>query len=160
MRSTAAQAAHTSHRRAHEDDREVERKVLGRRGVLRIGDDPQPYDVMILDLTRDGCGIQCHAPVESGTPIEVGIANVGRILGTVLWHGPDSFGCMFDHPLPAGSVTAAFGPRNVLPFPRVSDATVRPDPATKLAVRTRLLLIAGATSLCWSAIGAVVLALA
>lgn len=160
MRSNTVKTAYASHGSNNGDNREVERGLLSRRGVLRVGEDVQASDVLVLDLTRDGCGIQCSAPVKPGTRIEIGIANVGRISGTVLWHGPDSFGCMFDRPLPAGSVTAAFGPPNVLSFPLAPESAAPSDVNNKLAPRTRLLMIGVAMALCWSAVGAVAFVLA
>lgn len=141
------------------ESREAERTALGRRGVLRIGNHLQPFDVFVRDLTRDGCGIQGDAPVEPGMIVQIGIANLGSTPATVLWHRAGSFGCMFNRPLPSGSVTAALGPLNVVPFP--SDAAPAASLATcKMAPRARLLVLVASTALCWSAIGAMVLTFA
>lgn len=140
------------------DSRDIERTTLDRRGVLRIAGDATPVDVFVLDLTRDGCGIRGTAPVEPGDRVEIGIANLGRIPATILWRGDNGFGCMFDHPLPAGSVTAALGPCNIMPFPL--DTATAPAPVnTKLSPRARLIIIFGSGILSWTAIGALIAAL-
>lgn len=146
--------AYTPHAVAHDNTRDIERSVLGRRGVLRMDGVLQPVDVVVLDLTRDGCGIQGNVSVKPGMHIEIGIANVGRVPATVLWRVADSFGCMFDRPLPPGSVTAASGPRNVLPFPSDTTAEHLIRPAGKLKPRSRMVAILGTMVLCWGAIGA------
>ena len=148
----------TSNRNA-DQNRNAERTILGRPGVLRIGNCQQPIEVLVRDLTRDGCGVQGDTPVEPGMNVEIGIANLGRISATVLWCGVDSFGCIFNLPLPPGSVTAALGPRNVVSFP--SDAASPVSPAAhKLHPRNRLLVIAGTTSLCWTTIAVIMFAFA
>ncbi|WP_125944615.1 hypothetical protein [Sphingomonas sp. ABOLG] len=145
--------AYSLPRTADADARDIERMVLGRRGVLRIGDHLPPSEVLILDLTREGCGIQGDCNVGPGMPVEVGIANVGRITATVLWCEPGQFGCVFDCPLQPGSVTAAFGSHNVLPFPSGVTPPVSPASTGKLTPRVRLLILFGTTISCWSAIG-------
>lgn len=138
----------------HADARDVERKVLGRRGVLRICNHLPPSEVLILDLTREGCGIHGNADVTPGMPVEVGIANVGRIPATVLWCESGHFGCIFDSLLQPGAVTAAFGPHNVLPFPSGVTPSASPASTGKLTPRIRLFVLFGMTMACWSAIGA------
>ncbi|HTG37598.1 MAG TPA: hypothetical protein VL973_02180 [Sphingomonas sp.] len=138
---------------AYVEARETERMVLGRRGVLRIGNCPPPIDVLILDLTREGCRLQGNADVSSRMRVEVGIANVGCIPATVLWCEASYFGCAFDLPLPPGSVTAAFGSHNVLPFPSRVAPWVSPASISKLTPRVRLSILFGTTMVCWGAIG-------
>lgn len=137
----------------HVDARDTERMAFGRRGVLRIDDHLPPSEVLILDLTREGCGIQGNADVSPGMQVEVGIANVGRVPATVLWCEAGHFGCVFDAPLLPGSVTAAFGSHNVLPFPSDVSVAGPPSPTGKLTPRVRLLILLGTTILCWGAIG-------
>ncbi|APX66062.1 PilZ domain-containing protein [Sphingomonas sp. gentR] len=139
--------------------RSEERIPLDRRGVLRIGGDPHPHDVVVLDLTREGCRIETDLPVVHGATIEIGLANIGRVQATAVWQSIGNLGCLFDRPLPPGAVTAAQGPTNILSF------TADPVPAAetrtvhKLTTRTRLAILGGACVLSWGVICAAVLAI-
>ena len=155
--SRAGNATHAGDAYIAGDSRLVERPTLGRTGVLRIDSVPSSTEVVIRDLTRDGCGIESNVPVEPGMRVEIGIANIGRVAGTVLWCGDNSFGCMFEHSLPSGSVTAAFGPRNIVAFPVEA---MRQEPVagtTKFPPHIRLLAIGSIVLVSWGGIGALTL---
>ena len=94
------------------DRRHTARPGYGRAGTLRIADAP-PSEVVVDDLSRDGCRIQTALPLKPDMAVAIGVAGVGIIAARVVWHGPEGYGCAFDNRLPAGSITAAFSPTNI-----------------------------------------------
>ncbi|MCT8000324.1 PilZ domain-containing protein [Sphingomonas sanguinis] len=139
-----------------QDDRSEERTLLERRGVLRIDGDVRPYDVVVLDLTREGCRIDTKLPIAEGSRIEIGLANIGRVRATAVWQGVEGLGCVFDRALPSGAITAAQGPTNVLSLSGEDMANERAMEPYKLRVRTRLMVLGGACVLSWGVIAAAV----
>jgi len=139
------------------DDRSEERTLLQRRGVLRIDGDVRPYDVVVLDLTREGCRIETNLPIAEGTGIEIGLANIGRVRATAVWQGVEGLGCVFDRPLPSGAITAAQGPTNVLSFSGEEMASQQAMGPYKLRARTRMMILGGSCLLSWGVIAAGVL---
>jgi hypothetical protein len=128
------------------------RGALGRTGVLRLLDTSvaPATEVVIADLTRDGCRIETEATLRSGVAVEIGIPNVGRVTGRLVWHSKRGYGCAFSKRLPSGAVTAAFGPSNVVPFQvDPTDESPLPLESRKLSPRNRLLLAVGLNIAIW-----------
>jgi hypothetical protein len=135
-------------------DRRLEPRLdFGRPGTLRF-DDGSTAEAMILDLNRDGCRLATVATLVPGGWLTIGIAPIGRIRARAVWHGANGYGCEFEVPLPAGAVTAAFGPSNVAVLPGV--ALLAPSSATpgKLTPRARVAALAGALAVSWGVLGA------
>ncbi|MDE2403636.1 MAG: PilZ domain-containing protein [Sphingomonadales bacterium] len=132
------------------DQRVDDRLPIDRQAVLRA--DGIAHEIHIEDLTREGCRITTDLKVATGASIALGIAGVGRVYAQVVWGRDGTYGCVFDAPLPSGSVTAATL-NNVQRFvpPREDAATFAADDA-KLPLRQRAIIIVGATSLLWAAL--------
>lgn len=142
------------------DNRISDRTPLGRSGVMRLADGGEPIAVVVLDLSREGCRIQGDSSVEPGMRTEVGLANIGRITATVTWRGTNSFGCVFDRPLPPGAITAALGPSNVVALPLDAMAAVPLRPINKLGPNARLLVIGAACVVTWVPVALMAMAFA
>ncbi len=133
----------------------VERATLGRTGTLRIAD-AAPFEVMISDLTRDGCRIETEANLAPNSDVQVGIAHIGLTAGRIVWRGSAGYGCRFDQPLPAGVVTSAFGASNVTSFPLVPPTVAART--VKVSPRITLAILAAISTIGWG--GVVMLAMA
>jgi hypothetical protein len=133
------------------------RVELGRRGTLRLGDGA-PLDVLISDLTRDGCRIETDAALEPGLAVQIGIAHLGLTPGRIVRRSTSGYGCRFDVPLDAGAVTLASGATNVAAFPGTALPAPAPAPA-KLSPRAQFGAIAGAAVAGWGAVAALGFAL-
>jgi hypothetical protein len=92
--------------------RRGERPAYGRTGTLRIGDNAAS-EVIVQDLSREGCRIETDAPVTPSMRVLIGLPGVGIVGARVIWHSSKGYGCLFDDPLPPGSITAAFSATNV-----------------------------------------------
>lgn len=137
-----------------DERRLLPRAPLGKPGTLRIGDGPAT-PVQVRDLTRDGCRIETDLKLASGLAIGIGLANVGTTSGKLIWAARGSYGCAFDAPLPAGSVTAACESTNVVDFPGEQR-----QPPVKWTTGSTVALIAGSLVLSWGAVaGLAILAL-
>lgn len=129
-------------------DRRLEpRPSLGRQGTLRTADGAR-FDIVVSDLTRDGCRLHTDAALTPGAIVNVGLAHIGLTPAQIVWHGSAGYGCRFDQALPRGAVSAAFGTSNV----RLLDNAALP-PSTKASPRTALALVVGAATAGWMAAG-------
>jgi hypothetical protein len=146
------------------DRRQTLRSGYGRLGTLRIAD-AAPSEVIVDNLSRDGCRIRTELPLTRNMPVAIGLAGVGIIAARVVWYGCDGYGCAFDNRLPAGSVTAAFSPTNIRPLelspgqPTRSDVFVA-SPSPKWPVAHRALAVLLLSGVSWAVIGAVALFIA
>ncbi|MES3100247.1 PilZ domain-containing protein [Sphingomonas faeni] len=124
------------------------RVSLARTGTLRLADAPSSREVRIADLNRDGCRVESILPLSIDQAVTIGIPGIGQNAARITWVGQWDYGCQFDTPLPAGSVTAAM-------TDNVHDlgyAALRAPATFKWAPRGRLVLL-GAISLAgWTAI--------
>jgi hypothetical protein len=139
---------------ARGDDRRLEPRLeFGRPGMLRF-DDGAAVEAMVLDLNRDGCRLTTAASLTPGAWFSLGIAPIGRIRTRAVWHGPTGYGCEFETPLPAGAVTAAFGPSNVATLPGTFAPAASRGAAAKLTPRVRFAAQASAVVLSWTLLAA------
>ncbi|MES2420308.1 MAG: PilZ domain-containing protein [Pseudomonadota bacterium] len=130
------------------------RVSLARTGTMRLADAHASREVRIADLNRDGCRVESSLPLSIDQVVTIGIPGVGQNTARITWVGQWDYGCQFDTPLPAGSVTAAMTD-NVHDLGHANTA-YRPPATFKWAPRGRLLLL-GALSLAgWTAITIVV----
>jgi hypothetical protein len=80
----------------------VERRE--RRPVAMIGyalrEDGSSVEVMVLDLSYEGCGIESPVPLKSGEPLTLSVLRRGAISCQVRWYANGKAGLVFD-PEPA-----------------------------------------------------------
>lgn len=149
------------HETTTDDRRTAVRPVLEREGTVRASDvAPQP--VVVHDLTRDGCRIATAATFARDDVIGIGIGGVGITLARIAWANEGFYGCAFVEPLRPGRVTAAFEQSNLVAFPSASQGgweATKTDEARRWSRPITAAIVLGGGLLCWSAIGAAVLAL-
>lgn len=132
------------------DRRSDDRTRIARTAVLRL--DGTSHGIRVEDLTRDGCKITTDVELEIGQTVTLGFAGVGRTQAEVIWCDAESYGCIFEEPLPPGAVTAAT--RNNVDHFAGPEAMVEPLSASdvKWSPRSQMLIILGAASLLWLAL--------
>lgn len=138
------------------------RLALGRPGTLRRQDQPQ-LDILIADLTRDGCRIEVDETLLPDEHVVIGLAGIGSVEARVVRRSATGYGCVFLTSLPRGRVSAAFE-ENVVALPigagLVGTDTVATGPSSaKSAVeerrsttspRTTMLIIASISTAGWA----------
>lgn len=137
--------------------RATSRPDLGRPGTIRIGAG-EPIDIMLGNLTRDGCRIETGAELTPGVDVQVGLAHVGLIPGRIVWQSQKEYGCRFDVSLAPGIITAAYGASNVAAFPLTAPPAL--SVRGKSSPRVRLVVIAGLVAATWAGTIAIAVALA
>lgn len=150
--TVSVQTAATTHNRSRDDRRLGERTPLDRPGTLRVAS-AAPVDVILRDLTRDGCCIETDVELSPDMLVAIGVPGVGISEARVVWRGARGYGCAFARSLPPGSITAAFSPTNVRAFPNGNDAEPTPASSPKPSARSRLLLITALMAGSWGIIG-------
>ncbi len=126
------------------------RVPLARTGTLRLRDDAMSREIRIADLNRDGCRIEAALPLQLDQSVVVGIPGVGQREAQITWVGERDYGCQFDLPLPAGSVTAAMTD-NVFGLGTATGAFRAPS-TFKWQPRGRLLLLGVISLAGWTVI--------
>ncbi|UZW56589.1 PilZ domain-containing protein [Sphingobium sp. JS3065] len=74
------------------------RQKLLRPSTLRLREQ-KPFDVVIDDLSSEGCRISSTVPLAAGEAISLGLPGIGRCAARVIWSGGKVAGCRFDRPL-------------------------------------------------------------
>lgn len=145
-----------------QDRRAVDRTDLGRPGTLRIGD-VAPTEIVVADLTRDGCRISTEVALSARDIVSIGLPGVGIVTAQIIWYGPSGYGCEFVTQLPSGAVTAAFLPCNIHRLDRPGhDTASRAAPPLmieKWPARRRALCLGMASLTAWAVIAIGVAAL-
>ena len=119
------------------------RTPFGRSALLHFGE--QSEQVIICDLTREGCRIETEVELDANAAVSIGIPGVGPTPGRIIWMSERGFGCAFERPLQPGAITAAFSrnPTSSGPW--------------KVGARTRVGIVVGAITASWVLVGGCVL---
>ena len=131
---------------ASADRRNSPRKRLDKAATLQIGK-AGTIDVVVGDLTREGCRIEADAILPPGSRVKVGLCNMSPVAGRLVWRNRNHYGCAFDSPLPSGAITAAHLPRD-----RVNGTGTR---SVKSSGLTTIALVGAAATLPWAALAVI-----
>ncbi len=106
------------------DERRASPRVpLGRTGTIRLPGEPDSREVVISNLTRDGCRIEVAADFQAEDVVVIGVPSIGRVASRIVHRDERGYGCAFLEPLPKGGVTAAYTGNNVAMFPGQPSST-------------------------------------
>ncbi|KEQ49359.1 PilZ domain-containing protein [Sphingobium chlorophenolicum] len=78
------------------------RQKLLRPSTLRLRE--RPFDVVIDDLSDEGCRISAPVALAAGQAVSLGLPGVGTCTARVIWSDGKTAGCQFDQPLLAGQI--------------------------------------------------------
>lgn len=135
----------------HDDNRRSDQRTeINRSAVLRFGGGA--YDILVADLTREGCRITTSLDLEPGSLVTLGFAGIGHTVGRVVWRDGQSFGCLFEADLPSGAVTAATLNNVDRLHGLVSVSTPVGPQDVKWSRGRQLTLIVGSSAVLWAAI--------
>lgn len=71
-----------------------ERRLVRMRGFVRL-EDGRSVEIVLLDLSYDGCGIEIPIELEPGQPLKLGIFQRGEIDTEVRWYANGKAGLVF-----------------------------------------------------------------
>ncbi|WP_242138438.1 MULTISPECIES: PilZ domain-containing protein [unclassified Sphingomonas] len=128
-------------------------------GATVRDDRARPIDAEVVDLSTTGCLIVVDGVVAVPSDISIGIAGIGRVSARIVRRNGQRYGCAFDQPLSEGAVLAARAVQTVVPFATgadplptgASDANADPE-FRRLPMRTRLVVIVGASLALWGVV--------
>lgn len=153
----------------YDDARRVGRVEAGVEATLR-DTALRPYDVVVVDLSPTGCGIQTKVELEVGTPVRIGLPGTGVHTAHVVRCEPGFYGCAFDVPISWQAVQTVLTFDSVVSgaFERPIEAEAADETPARIAepyvrrlpLKARFAIIIGTSVLLWAAIiGAVVVLL-
>jgi len=66
---------------------------------MTIGDDPQPHEVRVRNLSRTGLMVELGHMTDPGTRVSLEMRGVGHVTGRVAWFAEGRMGVALDHPI-------------------------------------------------------------
>lgn len=124
--------------RAEEPEDRAERRERRERRAVKLGaygvfEDGQTVDLVVLDLSYEGCAIECRFDVQPGDRIKLYVLRRGAIDSTVRWAKNGRAGLVFD--TPAAEAPKKHWPRRSERVPITADAMMRRLGRTNYSVR-------------------------
>lgn len=116
-----------------------------------------PFDIMVRDLSSDGCFVETARTLRVGDCVTIGLAGGGRSEARVVRRDADGYGCMFLKPLSAESLSRAFSGVTIRDFPELANLPVVASDDFPPQIETwprpvRLGILLGLAGLGWGAI--------
>ncbi|WP_010218710.1 PilZ domain-containing protein [Sphingomonas sp. PAMC 26621] len=127
-------------------------------GATLRDDTLRPVDADVIDLSTTGCLIVVSDTLAVPSEISIGIAGIGRVSGRIVRGSGKRYGCAFDEPLSEAAVLAARAVQTVVPFatpatfPTGGTDTADLPEFRRLPMRTRLIVIVGASLALWGVV--------
>lgn len=138
--------------------RQAERRPVTAGATLR-DESARPVDAEVVDLSTTGCLIVVEGELTVPSDVSIGIAGIGRVSGRIVRRSGQRYGCAFDEPLSDSAVQAARAVETVVAFatpavsfPPAASQSPQQAEARRLPLRTRMLVIVGATLALWGVV--------
>jgi len=119
----------------------------------------RPIDAKVLDMSATGCLIVVDGVIAVPSNISIGIAGIGRVSAQIVRRNGSRYGCAFDERLSDSAILAARAVETVVPFatsaeplPTGADMTEALPEFQRLPLRTRALVIVGASLALWGVV--------